>query len=376
MKRNVIIALVLTTSLATGIGAGFIYSNHVAKSMVSNNVVATEQNAASEASKSEDVAARENAKNVSSDKKAADTKTDKTSAKAADKKTKTEKTAAKASVNKQNTQKAVKAKTENHKAAAKSENNTDRVLITAEPKKEEAAIQKTALKTAEEKKAENSVKAEIEMSEEEWSKIADQRMRERYEESMRFCAENMNKDADDEEGENVSEEEWNEIVEQRMRERYEASMPVDSIVCLDGMQVVGTYLAEELTKVGILSYNAHKTLYVLSPEYSAAGQIIFRDNMQMAIKDKYILVLMGSVTTGKTLQTALDCIRYYKGKVSGACAIFSAVSEVEGVELHAIFHPDDINGFSSYRSIRRREIGNPVYVGYHSIWTTHNYLLS
>ena len=224
MKRNVIIALVLTTSLATGIGAGFIYSNHVAKSMVSNNVVATEQNAASEASKSEDVAARENAKNVSSDKKAADTKTDKTSAKAADKKTKTEKTAAKASVNKQNTQKAVKAKTENHKAAAKSENNTDRVLITAEPKKEEAAIQKTALKTAEEKKAENTVKAEIEMSEEEWSKIADQRMRERYEESMRFCAENMNKDADDEEGENVSEEEWNEIVDQRMRERYEASM--------------------------------------------------------------------------------------------------------------------------------------------------------
>ena len=135
-----------------------------------------------------------------------------------------------------------------------------------------------------------------------------------------------------------------------LAQRYEASMPVDSIVCLDGMQVVGTYLAEELTKVGILSYNAHKTLYVLSPEYSAAGQIIFRDNMQMAIKDKYILVLMGSVTTGKTLQTALDCIRYYKGKVSGACAIFSAVSEVEGVELHAIFHPDDINGFSSYRA--------------------------
>ena len=83
MKRNVIIALVLTASLATGIGAGFIYSNHVAKNMFSNNVVATEQNAANEASKSEDVAARENAKNVSSDKKAADTKTDKTSAKAA-----------------------------------------------------------------------------------------------------------------------------------------------------------------------------------------------------------------------------------------------------------------------------------------------------
>ncbi len=136
-----------------------------------------------------------------------------------------------------------------------------------------------------------------------------------------------------------------------LSQRYEASMPVDSIVCLDGMQVVGTYLAEELTKAGILSYNAHKTLYVLSPEYSTAGQIIFRDNMQMAIKDKYILILLGSVTTGKTLQAAIDSIRYYQGKVSGACAIFSAVKEVEGTELHAIFHPDDIQGFQSFKPV-------------------------
>ena len=91
------------------------------------------------------------------------------------------------------------------------------------------------------------------------------------------------------------------------------------------MEVVGTYLAEALTKVGVMSYNAHKSLYVLSPEYSTAGQIIFRDNIQMAIRDKYILVLMGSVTTGKTLETALECIRYYGGNVTGACAVFSAV---------------------------------------------------
>ncbi|MBR0377350.1 MAG: hypothetical protein IJI04_02905 [Lachnospiraceae bacterium] len=236
MKRNVIIALVLTASLATGIGAGFIYSNHVAKNMVSNNVVAAEQNAANMASESEDVAVRENAKNVSSDKKAADTKTDKTSAKAADKKAKTQKTAAKASEKKQNTQKAVKSKTENHKAAAKAEKCADCVLITAEPKKEEATLQKTALKTAGEKKTENTVKSEIEMSEEEWNKIADQRMRERYEESMKSHnvdenvgaanEENATVSEDDttvseddiivsEDDENVSEEEWNEIVEQR-----------------------------------------------------------------------------------------------------------------------------------------------------------------
>ena len=131
--------------------------------------------------------------------------------------------------------------------------------------------------------------------------------------------------------------------------RYESSIPVDSIVCLDGTEVVGTYLAEELTQVGVLSYNAHKSLYVLSPEYSATGQIIFRDNMQMSIRDKYILVLMGSVTTGKTLETALDCIRYYGGRISGACAFFSAVDKVEDVDIHAIFHPSDVQGFASYK---------------------------
>jgi len=134
-----------------------------------------------------------------------------------------------------------------------------------------------------------------------------------------------------------------------LSQRYEASQPVDSIVCLDGMEVVGTYLAEELTKVGIMSYNAHKSLYVLAPEYGTGGQIIFRDNMQMAVRDKYILVLMGSVTTGKTLGNVLECIRYYRGKVSGACAVFSAVDRVEDVEIHAIFRPEDVDGFESYK---------------------------
>jgi len=136
-----------------------------------------------------------------------------------------------------------------------------------------------------------------------------------------------------------------------LAQRYEASMPVDSIVCLDGTEVIGTYLAEELTKVGILSYNAHKTLYVLQPEYGTSGQIIFRDNMTMAIKDKHILVLLGSVTTGNTLATALDCIQYYRGHVTGAAAIFSAVDHIHDVEVHSIFHPDEVEDFKSYKPV-------------------------
>ena len=131
--------------------------------------------------------------------------------------------------------------------------------------------------------------------------------------------------------------------------RYEATIPVDTVVCLDGMEVVGTYLAEALTRVGVLSYNAHKSLYVMSPEYLSSGQIIFRDNMQMAIRKKNILVLMGSVTTGKTLENMLDSRKYYEGNVTGACAVFSAVEEVQGISIHSIFQPSDVPGYESFR---------------------------
>ena len=45
--------------------------------------------------------------------------------------------------------------------------------------------------------------------------------------------------------------------------RYETTTPVDSIICLDGLEVVGAFLAEELAKAGVLSMNAHKTLSLI-----------------------------------------------------------------------------------------------------------------
>ena len=45
---------------------------------------------------------------------------------------------------------------------------------------------------------------------------------------------------------------------------YEVSTPVDTIICMDGLEVIGAYLSEELTKAGIFSLNAHQTIYVLS----------------------------------------------------------------------------------------------------------------
>ena len=42
--------------------------------------------------------------------------------------------------------------------------------------------------------------------------------------------------------------------------------PVDTIVCLDGTEIIGAYLAEELSKAGVISMNAHKAIYALTHE--------------------------------------------------------------------------------------------------------------
>ena len=131
--------------------------------------------------------------------------------------------------------------------------------------------------------------------------------------------------------------------------RYSIDTPVDSIICMDGTQVIGTYLAEELTQAGILSYNAHRTIYVVSPELAPTGQIIFRDNMtQLALRNKYALLLLGSVTTGYSLRSIVESVRYYEAHISGACAIFSAVDEIDGLPVTAAFHPDDLPEYGSY----------------------------
>ncbi len=137
-------------------------------------------------------------------------------------------------------------------------------------------------------------------------------------------------------------------IAQLLAMHYSVSTPVDTIVCADGMEVVGTFLAQELTKAGVANYNQHKTIYVTAPELAPSGQSIFRDNLQMTIRDKHVLLLFGSLSTGRTLESLAECVRYYGAEISGACAIFSAVREVSGIPVIAVFRDEDIPNYQSY----------------------------
>ena len=123
---------------------------------------------------------------------------------------------------------------------------------------------------------------------------------------------------------------------------YVTSTIVDTIVCMDGTEVIGGYLAEELTNSGIMSMNQHKAMYVVTPEFNSAGQMIFRDNIQPMIKGRHVLFLLASATTGRTIERSLECISYYGGIVAGISAIFSANEVIAGQPVHTLFKASDI----------------------------------
>lgn len=129
---------------------------------------------------------------------------------------------------------------------------------------------------------------------------------------------------------------------------YETTTLIDTILCLDGMQVVGTCIADKLTKGGYASINAHQTIYVVTPEHTSGSQLIFRDNIASAIKGKNVLILAASVTTGYTASSAIEAIKYYGGQVAGVCAIFATVDSCVGYTVNSVFNPKDLSDYETY----------------------------
>lgn len=122
---------------------------------------------------------------------------------------------------------------------------------------------------------------------------------------------------------------------------------VDTILCLDGMEVVGTCIAEELTKNDYVNINAHQTVYVVTPETINGSQLIFRDNMVPMIKGKHVLIIAVSVASGNTARAAVDAVQYYGGQVAGVASIFATSDNVAGNEVNSVFNPKDLPDYFS-----------------------------
>ena len=108
-----------------------------------------------------------------------------------------------------------------------------------------------------------------------------------------------------------------------LAQRYAYEKGVDTIVCLDGSEVIGAFLARHLAKGDRFSVNQDKNINVITPEYDSNGQLIFRDNLAPMVSGKNVLILISTVNSGKTVARSLECVQYYGGQVQGIAAIFT-----------------------------------------------------
>ena len=107
---------------------------------------------------------------------------------------------------------------------------------------------------------------------------------------------------------------------------YKSTTIVDTILCLDGTEVIGACMASELTKAGYTNMNAHQTIYVVTPEHTTGSQLLFRENTAPMI----------------------EAIRYYGGDPAGIAAIFASVKECAGYPVASIFDPHDLPDYETY----------------------------
>lgn len=133
---------------------------------------------------------------------------------------------------------------------------------------------------------------------------------------------------------------------------FQNNTMIDTIVCLDGTELIGAFMAEFLADTGIMSINSGKNISIITPDVNAYGQLVFMDSTLRMIKHMQVLVLAASVTTGQTITRAAEAVSYYGGTVRGVAAIFSNVEQTaEGMEIFSIFQKEDL---PDYQLIYRR----------------------
>ena len=102
------------------------------------------------------------------------------------------------------------------------------------------------------------------------------------------------------------------------------NMDVDTVLCLYETQALGAYMAQEL----------------------ASPSMIFRDNLRRMIQGKNVVVLISCITSGRTVERAVQSARYYGGNVIGISSVFSAAKELCGLEVNTLFTPEDLPNYS------------------------------
>jgi orotate phosphoribosyltransferase len=130
---------------------------------------------------------------------------------------------------------------------------------------------------------------------------------------------------------------------------YRASTFVDAIVYMDNTEILAAFLADELLQAGMSVMNEGSEILLLTPMVSSDGHFIFHQNVRERIKNKNVVLMVASLSTGATVNRVQECLDYYGCKLVGISAIFSVYSELYGREIHSLFDCADIPDYHFYK---------------------------
>lgn len=131
--------------------------------------------------------------------------------------------------------------------------------------------------------------------------------------------------------------------------KYKNIIPVDTIFCMDGTEVIGAMLAEYLVDSHLArGTNAKKDVAVVTPEMDLNGRWILRDNVKPLVKNRDCVILVASASTGYTVHKALETVKFYDGIPRGVSAVFSKIRTQDSVEVDSIFTLADLPEYKSY----------------------------
>ena len=126
---------------------------------------------------------------------------------------------------------------------------------------------------------------------------------------------------------------------------YISTTLVNTIVCMENTKVVGAYLAQELLTEGLSVMNSGGEIHVVTPMSNISGNLIFYDSEIKWVADQNVILLTTLVSSGRTLDRALECLSYYGGNIVGISALFRVSDEKQEHEVHSLYTSDDIPGY-------------------------------
>jgi orotate phosphoribosyltransferase len=123
---------------------------------------------------------------------------------------------------------------------------------------------------------------------------------------------------------------------------YLSSSIIDTIVCLENTEVIAAFLADELQMEGQAVMNSGNNIHIVTPVNNVHGNMMFHDNILEYIANKNILLLIATISSGRAMNIAMECIEYYGGRLAGVSALFVAAHRNLKHEVNTLFNTDDI----------------------------------